>query len=192
MPETPSIVISGRRLEAAELLAQDRLSVQEVADRVGVTYKTLQNWRWNPSFEAKVLELREQIQKELRARGIREKLYRIDSYANDFERTQMIVEGRALDMTDVPGGESGFLVRQSKIVGKLVVEEYAFDAALMSERRALRKQIAQELGEWTERADISGTIKREYVIRTVNEDEARDLGGDIDYEAIEAEYKELA
>jgi hypothetical protein len=55
-----------------------------------------------------------------------------------------------------PGGATGFITRDFKSTRDALIPVYAFDAALMKERRELRKQIAQELGEWTEKHELAG------------------------------------
>src|SRR5262249_49698979 len=54
-----------------------------------------------------------------------------------------------------PGGATGFIVRDYK--GKNADQPfYCYDSALMRDRLALRKQLAQELGQWTERVRTDG------------------------------------
>jgi hypothetical protein len=55
-----------------------------------------------------------------------------------------------------PGVETGLLVKTVKQVGKVLEEEWAVDTGLLSEMRATEKQVAQELGEWTEKRELSG------------------------------------
>ena len=64
-----------------------------------------------------------------------------------------IVEAASIDPY-AGGASTGYIVRDVKNNGQAV---YAFDAALMRERRELRKQAAQELGQWTEKTEIGGT-----------------------------------
>src|SRR5215831_18453687 len=58
-------------------------------------------------------------------------------------------------MQDIPGGATGFIVRNYK--GKNAAQPfYCYDSALMRDRLALREQLAKELGQWTERVRTDG------------------------------------
>jgi phage terminase small subunit len=87
---------------------------------------------------------------------------RIDTYVDDFERLNRLIEARAADQATKagPGGDTGLIVRQFKIIGNgrdaQVVEEFAFDAAVITARQNLRKQIAQELGQFVDKKEFSG------------------------------------
>ena len=100
-----------------------------------------------------------------------------------------MIEARAEEHKDVPGGSTGLLVRQVKLVkiysvpgqdleddepdaadvlcsAKLnqVVYEYAVDTGLLKELREHERQAAQELGQWTEKHESSNELLiREYV-----------------------------
>jgi hypothetical protein len=87
--------------------------------------------------------------------------YRLDTYVTDFERLERLIDARANDRDTQrgPGGDTGLVVRQFKVTNgrnAQIVEEYVFDKAIIDARQALRKQIAQELGQWTEKKEISG------------------------------------
>jgi hypothetical protein len=64
-----------------------------------------------------------------------------------------VVEERAADasMAKVPGGRTGLLVRQIKVVGsganQKLVPEYVVDTGLLREIRATAQQAAEELGQ---------------------------------------------
>lgn len=106
---------------------------------------------------------------EVKARGIAHKQNRVDSYVRDFDLTERVIAARARSYAAGPGGDTGLVVGQLKTVkhvdrtddeaGERVwreeVWEYAVDAALLNERLKLRKQVAQELGEWVERGEQS-------------------------------------
>jgi hypothetical protein len=79
---------------------------------------------------------------------------RLAAQQDRHNRMRLVMEERAADMAEVPGGKSGLLVRQIKQIGNgdsaREVEEYKLDAGLLSEFREHEKQIAQELGQWQE------------------------------------------
>ena len=85
-----------------------------------------------------------------------------------------VIRQRAVNLKDVPGGgNTGLLVRQVKGIGKgedfQVVEEYAVDTGLLRELREHEKQAAIELGEWTEKQDVtSGGARLTFTLKLDN------------------------
>lgn len=61
-----------------------------------------------------------------------------------------IIAARALETENwaAAGGHTGHIVRQFKVAGGMMVDEYSVDLGLLKELRAIEQQIAQELGEW--------------------------------------------
>ena len=55
-----------------------------------------------------------------------------------------------------PGMETGLVVRSYKVAGGSMVEEFTFDAALLKELRGHEEQAAKELGQWTEKRELTG------------------------------------
>lgn len=86
--------------------------------------------------------------------AVREK--RLQEQQDRHNRLKLVMQERAEDMADVPGGKSGLLVRQIKQIGNgenaREVEEYKLDDGLLSEFREHEKMIAIELGQWQEQA----------------------------------------
>jgi hypothetical protein len=82
---------------------------------------------------------------------------RVDSYLRDFKATDIILEERGEQLKNISGGRTGYIVKDYK--GKNAdVPVYAFDGALFRERRAIREQLAKELGQWTERTKVDATV----------------------------------
>lgn len=75
---------------------------------------------------------------------------RIGALQDRWDRLQVVMTERAADMAGAPGGRSGLLVRQSRQLGEQIIEEYKLDTGLLGEFRAHEKQVAQELGQWSE------------------------------------------
>lgn len=105
---------------------------------------------------------------DVRTGAIAQMEYRI-SVLDDIERRYRdLISARSGDMAGkVPGGETGLLVRQFKAIGSgetaHEVTEYKADTAVTQEIRDTHKQAAQELGQWTDKLDLSGGIEvREY------------------------------
>lgn len=109
---------------------------------------------------------------DLERQGIALKQNRIDSYVRDYDLTERIRRERAhFYEGKAPGGSTGLIVgrlrkvshTEKKIDGAVQswteeTWEYVLDTGLLDERRQLCKQIAQELGEWTERRDVTGRV----------------------------------
>lgn len=158
---TPSEV----REEAALLVAQAELKVSEIAERVGVTERTLFNWRKEPEFAAMVQRHRDDIYAAIRDRSIAHVEYRIGELQDMYDRAKRLVYARQNDpsMTEIPGGGTGLLVRQIKQVGAGAnarqVEEYAADVGLMREIRGIMEQAAKELGQWSEKHEVDADVK---------------------------------
>lgn len=176
-PNVPEFAWTGARLKAASLVAQDVLTNGEIGRACGVTEKTIERWKQRADFAARVESERVAIADAIRAEGIANKQNRIDSYRRDFDLTERVIAARAAAYAEAPGGDTGLLVGQLKLVrhvdttdteaGDRVwtdeVWEYAVDTALMNERLKLRKQVAQERGEWTEQSglavDLTATVR---------------------------------
>lgn len=120
---------------------------------------------------------------EIKARGIAEKQNRIDAANDRHRRMQQVIEERAVHPwnADVPGGTTGLIVKQLKSVkhifepdpeaedGKAVqitVEtwEAAVDTALLKSMLDHEKQIAQEVGEWVEKGELTGKDGKELMV----------------------------
>ena len=116
---------------------------------------------------------------ELRAEGILAKSNRLEDYAElrrrlwavitDRERTYAS-KGEAIEAAEsmftvggssrVIGGDSGLVIKKLNVVGtgrhQRVIEEYQLDTGLIAQMLNVDRQAAQELGEWSERRQISG------------------------------------
>ncbi len=61
---------------------------------------------------------------------------------------------------DAAGGASGLIVHQVKMIGRgeeaQIVHEYVIDAGMLREMREHEKQAAMELGQWTEKREMTG------------------------------------
>lgn len=188
---------NSRRTRAAQMVAEDALTDEQIAKECGRSRMWLHNLKHDDRFKARVVGLVDQLRAELASRGVRERLNRVDDLES--QRTalqerkkvlQRVIDERAeageqvvsrrnaryeatpLDERDdrypdgpplLPGVTTGVLARGMKAVGRMAVETWEYDAALLSEMRgidaalmALSKQAAQELGQWTEKRELTG------------------------------------
>lgn len=171
-----------KREEAALLVAADELTNEQIADQLAITDRTLLRWKLEPAFKERVAEHVAAWRAEIRKRGITERQNRVDALNSRWEAMQLIVTERAVDMggrsdegvPQIPGGSSGLLVRQFKVLGAgrnaRFVEEYAVDVGLLRELRAHEEQAAKELGQWQDKLGLTGDLLiREYVGVPVDE-----------------------
>jgi hypothetical protein len=145
--------LGAKRETAAQLVAEDRLTDEKIAESLGVSRKTLHVWKQHPAFSARVTELESIWTNRALKNNLARREYRLAVLADQHGRCLAIRDARASDpsMADVPGGATGMLVRTYKGLGNgenaRVVEEYAYDAALDREIRELQAQCAEELGQ---------------------------------------------
>ena len=151
-----------RRERAAQLVADDQLTDTEIALQCGVTQRQLERWKKVPEFQERVAAIVEAERQAILAKGIAEKRNRVDALNDRWQRMRQVIDERAEDpdMAKVPGGRTGLLVREFKQIGTgpdaTMVEEFHLDAALLKESREHEKQAAQELGQWTEKRELTG------------------------------------
>lgn len=168
-----------QRERAAELLAHDKRSDGAIAAEVGITPRQLWRWKNDPAFAERVRERAEAITAELRAKGILERVNRLEILRDVAGRLQTVIEERATSplMANVPGGTTGLLVAKPSLTKVYLVlgasedgegedlqptretrltYEYAVDTGLLKELRDTAKQAAQELGEWSEKHEVGG------------------------------------
>ena len=99
---------------------------------------------------SRIEELKAAICERVIAREISRRTARVDQLQDVLDRIRVIVEERAVDMVDVPGGGSGLLFRdfKGKDAGTPV---YRFDAAIVNKLNETLRQAAQEMGQWGEK-----------------------------------------
>jgi len=150
------------REKAAIMLAEDRYPDEKIAEVCGISRRTLDRWKNNQVFAAKV----EAVSKRYADRALKHGLARIERriqvLSDVHERILQVIDARAEDksLSTVPGGATGLLVHDVKGVGKgndfRLVNIYTADVSLLRELRAIEEQIAKELGQWTEKREVAG------------------------------------
>jgi hypothetical protein len=150
-----------------------------IAVEAGVSEVALWKWQKDADFTALVEQHRAELHARLVKKGAADKQARINGQVERLQLYWDLIEARAADgqatlkaagapdeaaralrslfgRGDLPPGvELGLLTKTYKQIGKVLQEEWAVDTGLLSEMRALEKQIAQELGEWTEKRDVT-------------------------------------
>jgi len=152
MGRTGSFLWTHPREEAAFLVAEDRLTDQAIADKVGVCERTLDKWKARPEFRLRVDEHVAEFKRLVRSRGLAILERRVDQMNDRWKRMQQLILERAESTENggFAGRTTGLLVVQYKQLGEDIVKEVAVDTGLLKEMRELEKQASQELGQWAE------------------------------------------
>lgn len=163
-----------------EFLLRDELSDDVIAAQLKINPRTLHRWKHEPDFADALAAGTQAIAAELRAEGIANKQNRIDAQVDRWNDLETIRQERANDpqIAKFPGGKTGFITAALKQVkhvkpgddetGEQVwMEEFwehAFDAPLWNAYLAIEKHTGQETGDFQEKINLSGSLKREYII----------------------------
>ena len=103
-----------------------------------------------------VAEIRSALAEGIIQREITNRNARVGLLQGLVDRMRRVIEERAAEMADVPGGSSGLLVKTYK--GKdTATAVYKFDAALVKALRETCKQVAIEIGQWAEKRNVTLT-----------------------------------
>lgn len=112
---------------------------------------------------------------EIRRKGIALHQNRVDELVDRHRLLKQVIAERAADdgLAEVPGGSTGLVVKRLKVVKhtydadpddpdsrpsmqRVEVWESEVDTGLLRELREHEKQVAQELGEWVEKGELTG------------------------------------
>ena len=151
---------NSKRLKAASLVSEDKLSDDEIAKSVEVNRTTLHRWKQHPEFQAKVQQIIKEAQDKVIAKGVADRQNRVDALNDRWKRMREVINQRAeVYANEEAGGNTGLIVKQVKGIGKgadfQIVEMFAVDTGLLKELREHEKQAAQELGQWVDKQEHS-------------------------------------
>lgn len=153
-----------KRVEAAQLVAEDQLSDEKIAQQLSIARATLARWKTEEVFKDRVTEIINARAEALKKKGIRLRENRLAKLNSVVEKIEQVFAERAARATLSPEvddeqcpqivGElkTGVVLIQHKRFGT----EYAIDAPALREYREYLKQAAIEVGEWTEKQEITG------------------------------------
>jgi hypothetical protein len=110
--------LTGKQSHAAQLVAADEDSNDEIARKVGISVATLKRWKKDSAFQARVGAVITAIREQLQAQGIAKKQNRIDALVRREKLMEQLIAERAHDprMRNVPGGTTGLLVAKPTLV----------------------------------------------------------------------------
>lgn len=156
--------LNASQLIAAKMIASNEMTFGRIAEELKITEITLMNWRSRADFQQKVAEYAEgivQATSTLKFSARNRRIEALNKLAEDYE---IIMQERAAwyaeHLPEVPGGRTGHLVHQIKVVGvgknAQVVEEDVLDKALDEGFKDTLVHIAKERGEWAEKREVTG------------------------------------
>ncbi len=152
---------TAERHRAALLIAEDDLSHEAIAETIGVTSRTLRNWKQHPEFAAQVGDYVGQMQAAMLRYRVAKKRHRLKVINDLWLKLLTVIDERAEEYAgQAPGGATGTVVKQIKQIGAgrdvQIIEEYATDTATIKQIMALQQMAAQELGQWQDRVQVEG------------------------------------
>jgi phage terminase small subunit len=119
------------------------------------------------SVSARIEELKTSIAEGVVEVEIRKRSSRVQVLEDNLNRMCGLIEARALEYSDHPGGASGMLVKDYR--GKNAEQEiWKLDAALVSQINATMKQAAIEEGQWSEKREMSGRLPLSEITARLN------------------------
>ncbi|MGI8746553.1 MAG: phBC6A51 family helix-turn-helix protein [Bryobacteraceae bacterium] len=151
-----------KRERAAVLVAADELKDEQIAREVGITRDSLARWKRDPEFQERLREITAAFREAVLSSGIAKIENRTKARHNRWIAMLKLIVARAADpsMQQVPGGETGLLVRQVKSIGfgrdSQIVEEYVTDTGLLRALETIEIAAAQDLGQFAEKHEFSG------------------------------------
>lgn len=154
---SPKRQLTKQQVKAVHLVVDDSLTDEEIAAQVGITRRQLSRWKRNPLFVDEVTRVVAKFDEQLLRIGVATRRRRVEALNDRWHRMQEVIDARSSDpsTTEIPGADTGLLVRQYKGVGRgadfQIVEEYAVDTGLLREMREHERQAAAELGQWVEK-----------------------------------------
>ncbi len=162
--------MSKEREKAALLVAEDKLTDEQIASKLGIHKVTLERWKQRPEFRTRVQEHKDKWARALEAKGVASKELRVDVLNDLHESLRKLKAERAVSplMENVAGGGTGLLVAEPILVKvyssdgeegtedetltpikqSRIAYKYALDKALVQSILDIQKQVAQEMGQW--------------------------------------------
>jgi hypothetical protein len=178
-------------LKAVPLVALDEQSDEAIASGLGITTRTLRNWKRQSAFEEQVQALREEFAAIARREAIMTVEGRVAEYALRHERMHSVIEKRAAAGGDAPGADTGLLVKSFKAIGSgesaYAAVEWSVDTGLLREMRELEKQAAQDLGQWAEKKEHSGPNGGPIPIQAIEVVLQNEVTAEVTVEVVEGE-----
>jgi hypothetical protein len=159
MPE-PARLTEKQEL-AANLVSEDRLTDEQIAEELGIDRRTLTRWKDIPEFSARVQAISEAFAQRVMSRGIARRVHRVAVMDDIHRKLLTVIEKRATnpEISKAPGGETGLVTRTVRGIGRgddyQVVEVFEVDTPLCREIREVHAQVAEELGQRVQKHEFT-------------------------------------
>jgi hypothetical protein len=112
-----------------------------------------------------VEDIRERAANVLEAQSLEDRQYRLEELKVRHIALKAIIDARSKspEMKNVPGGDTGFVIRRTRVIGLGAaaehVTDYVIDTRSMDMFLKIERQAAQEMGQWAEKADPSANAR---------------------------------
>jgi hypothetical protein len=153
--------LSAKQKKAANLVSEDFMPDEQIAAEVGITRQTLTRWKAERAFVARVAQISQAFADHAMKYGLARRAKRLALLNRNHDKLEQVIAERAADpqLANVPGGTTGLITRTLKGIGKgddyQVVEVYEVDTPTLREMRAIYDQVAEELGQKTNKLDVT-------------------------------------
>lgn len=148
-----------RMVKAAAMIAEERLSQQDIAKKLGLSEYALSRWkRKYPEFRELIGRYRTNIAEEALNTAIARKDVRISKLNKMHAKIERIIDKRAEDAVNNPtfvgvaGADTGLIVHDRKCIGGAqfgeMVDVFAVDTELIKRHDSILEQVAKEKGEF--------------------------------------------
>jgi hypothetical protein len=142
---------------AAKLVAADDMPDVKIAAQVGISQRVFYQCRkkW-PEFQARVNEHREDFRKRVFGSRFCRRENRILIRQQLIDKCLQIIKERAATpgYEKIPGGKTGLVTPRFRVLEGRVVTEYQIDTETEGIIRANLREIAEEVGEWRQHAEL--------------------------------------
>lgn len=160
------MTLTDQQKQAAALVAAGKMTAVEIAKQVGVSPRTIFNWKGEEEFDGEVRRVLDDWRAKARGKGVADQDERLRDLNDRHKRLRAVIQQRAKDpqFQDVPGGKTGLLTVTYKMLARVQtigdgkkakeirvmepVPEYAVDTGLLAEMRQIEEHVAIELGQW--------------------------------------------
>lgn len=127
--------LTKRQAEAVILLADDILTDEQIASKIGRSRKWLVEQKRKIEFRAAIDEAREEIRRAVLNQGIADKVWRMQRL------------GETWDQLDELQRERGLITTETRRFGETEVETEYFNEGLIRQKRGVLDDAAKEMGE---------------------------------------------
>ena len=108
--------LTGKQIQAAVLVFEDKLSGAAIAEKIGISGRTLQTWKNLPEFKAEVDKQRRIFADRVELSGIALRAHRVNARNHRHQALEHVVAARRVaaqndEELTAAGGRSGFVVR---------------------------------------------------------------------------------